>query len=94
MSPVTLEEMTRRRDHWRGRHWDAMRRIVDLERELGETERNAVDLLARIAGLEAQVSMLTSQLRASQAEARCHAIEAGLLRDALAHVIEPDEDDA
>lgn len=60
-----------------------MRQIVDLGRDLGVMERSAVDLLARIAGLEAQVSMLTSQLRASQAEARRHAIEAGLLRNAL-----------
>lgn len=81
--PVTLEEMTRRRDGWRARCEGALGVIRTLKRD-----RDALAEQVRLAELKHAscnviIGRLGNELAASQAEARRFAEECGRLRDQL-----------
>lgn len=83
-APVTLEEMTRRRDGWRARHDSVLA-------QLGNARRRSNDLLKQVMKLEyekgqlnAEAGRLANELGAARAEARRFAEECGRLRDELA----------
>lgn len=82
--PVTLEEMTRRRDGWRAR-WertDQELRKVTIRNGLLEKQMDAVKY--RDASNAAEIRRLQGELAAAQAEARRFAEECGRLRDLMA----------
>lgn len=92
-TPVTLEEMTRRRDGWRQRYEGALGAIRSLKTQRDEQALRSTrfeDLASRVAG---RVRLLERDLAASQAEARRFAEECGRLRDELAEARERRDDD-
>jgi hypothetical protein len=81
MSEMTIEEMTRRRDHWAGKARQTLDELRRAHEQLKSVERQNVRLISQIGALEAQVKGVTAQLRGSQAETRRYVVELGLLRD-------------
>lgn len=82
--PMTLEEMTRRRDGWRVQ-WEKTDRELMAARARERLLARRVEVAER--GTEwdaAEIRRLNGQLAASQAEARRYAEECGRLRDRLA----------
>ena len=81
MSEMTVEEMTRRRDHWTKKARQALNELRRAHEQLRNVEQQNVKLISQIGTLEAQVKGMTAQLQASQAETRRYVVEMGLLRD-------------
>jgi hypothetical protein len=86
--PVTLEEMTRRRDRRRAR-WDETDRKwrAAVARELAAARRVSV-LEHMLLELKREVVRQTGRANSAQAEARHYATECGRLRDDLAEAQE------
>jgi chromosome segregation ATPase len=82
-NPVTLAEMTRRRDSWRAKHDQLARKIKAAELRVSAASRNATAQLLRAFRAEQDAITLVERLSAALAEARSHALECGQLRDDL-----------
>lgn len=83
-APMTLEEMTRRRDGWRQRCEGALGVIRSLKAQNRALTGQLVAAEVNHTACDAAIGRLRSELEGARAEARRFAQECGRLRDKLA----------